>query len=247
MSLMPGSLSGSFRISSSVGRGGMNLKSDVLLVQQLINSHLPIPLRPLKVDGNCGVFTIGAIEEIQRRNLNMNAPDGKVDPNGATFRFLAGGGIQSPSKPAAGSSTFPAEVIAAAQASQKTWKIPAAVTLAQWAVESNFGKKMPGGSNNPFGIKATGGQAYVEAHTREVINGKDVVIMAKFRKFASINDAFDQHGRLLASASPYAHARTLISNPDAFADALTGVYATDPNYGTVLKRTMKTYNLYQYD
>jgi flagellum-specific peptidoglycan hydrolase FlgJ len=177
----------------------------------------------------------------------MNPPDGKVDPNGATFRFLTGGGVQPPAKPAASSGAFPADVIAAAQASQKAWKIPAAVTLAQWALESNWGKAMPSGSNNPFGIKAGEGQPFVEAHTREVIDGKDVTIVAKFRKFASINEAFDQHGRLLATASPYSHARTLVGDPDAFADALTGVYATDPNYGTVLKKIMKTYNLTQYD
>jgi flagellum-specific peptidoglycan hydrolase FlgJ len=35
--------------------------------------------------------------------------------------------------------------------------------------------------------------------------------------------------------------------PDAFADALTRIYATDPNYGTALKRLMKSNNLYQYD
>lgn len=142
---------------------------------------------------------------------------------------------------------FPLDVIAAAQASQKTWKIPASVTLAQWALESNWGKSMPTGSNNPFGIKALAGQPYVESQTHEVINGKDIIVIAKFRKFASINEAFDQHGKLLATASPYAHARTLVGNPNAFADALTGVYATDPYYGTSLKRIMKAYNLYQYD
>ena len=60
-----------------------------------------------------------------------------------------------------------------------------------------------------------------------------------------MNEAFDQHGRLLATAHP--HARTLANDSDAFADALNGVYATDPNYGTVLKRIMKSHNLYQYD
>jgi hypothetical protein len=248
MSVAPG---GS-RISGSVGRGGMNLRSDVSLVQQLINNHLPInhlpiPLRPLKVDGNCGPLTIRAIEEIQRRILHMNAPDGRVDPTGGTYRFLTGANIHPPPKPGAGSGVFPPDVIAAAQASQKTWKIPAAVTLAQWALESNWGKAMPIGSNNPFGIKAAAGQPYVEAHTREVIKHKSITVLAKFRKFASLNEAFDQHGHLLATALPYAHARTLVGNPDAFADALTGVYATDPNYGALLKKIMKSHNLYQYD
>jgi flagellum-specific peptidoglycan hydrolase FlgJ len=142
--------------------------------------------------------------------------------------------------------TFPADVIAAALASQNTWRIPAAVTLAQWALESNWGRAMPEGSNNPFGIKATGAEQYVEAQTREVINGRDITILAKFRQFASLSDAFDQHGRLLATAGPYAYARTQIGNPDGFADALTGVYATDPNYGAALKAMMKTYDLYQF-
>jgi flagellum-specific peptidoglycan hydrolase FlgJ len=73
------------------------------------------------------------------------------------------------------------------------------------------------------------------------------MVVARFRRFASMNEAFDQHGRLLATDRPYAHARTLANDPDAFADALTGVYATDPNYGTLLKRIMKSHNLHQYD
>ena len=238
---------GNLRISGSVGRTGMNLRNDVLTVQQLINEHLPIPLRPLDVDGQCGPLTIGAIEEIQRRFLHMSPPDGRVDPSGATFTFLTGTGVPAKPKPHPGSGSFPADVIAAAQASRKTWNIPASVTLAQWALESNWGRAMPSGSNNPFGIKAAAGQLYVESRTREVINGHSVTVVARFRKFTSMAEAFDQHGRLLATAAPYAHARTLASTPDAFADALTGVYATDPNYGTLLKRLMKTYNLYQYD
>jgi len=35
--------------------------------------------------------------------------------------------------------------------------------------------------------------------------------------------------------------------PDAFAAALTGVYATDPNYGSNLIALMRLYNLYRYD
>jgi hypothetical protein len=228
-----------FRISASVGRGGMNVQADVLVVQQLINNHLPIPFQPLQVDGICGTLTMGAIAEIQRRNLQMNPPDGKIDPDGATFRFLTGNSAGT-TPPRAAAGVFGLDVIDAAQASQTTWKIPAAVTLAQWALESNWGRAMPTDSNNPFGIKAAEGQPFVEAETREVFNGK-------FRKFASLTEAFDQHGHLLATASPYAHARTLAGNPNAFAEALTGVYATDPNYGALLIKIMEEHDLYQYD
>ena len=36
-----------------------------------------------------------------------------------------------------------------------------------------------------------------------------------------------------------------VDNPEAFADALTGVYATDPNYGFTLKWVMQNYGLSQ--
>ena len=36
-------------------------------------------------------------------------------------------------------------------------------------------------------------------------------------------------------------------NPEAFANALTGVYATDPNYGFTLNWVMQNYGLSQYD
>jgi Mannosyl-glycoprotein endo-beta-N-acetylglucosaminidase len=143
--------------------------------------------------------------------------------------------------------TFPQDVIAAAQAANTAWNIPASITLAQWAIESRWGQDMPSGSNNPFGIKAGAGQRSVKAPTLEFINGKYVSVMGTFRVFASINEAFDLHGRLLATDAHYAQARTLVNDPDAFADALTGVYATDPVYGTKLKKMMKNCYLYQYD
>ena len=57
-------------------------------------------------------------------------------------------------------SLFPLPVIAAAQASHAKY-FPlgpyASVSLAQWAVESAYGRVMSG-ANNPFGIKATAAQ-----------------------------------------------------------------------------------------
>lgn len=146
------------------------------------------------------------------------------------------------------SAPIPSDIIEAAKAAQAKWSIPASISIAQWAVESGRGQHMPVGSNNPFGIKSVAGQPSVTVRTREVDHaGHDYYINAAFRKFATIAEAFDEHGRLLATSGHYAHARTLLPDADAFADALTGVYATDPHYGATLKGVMKGGNLYQYD
>ncbi|SEN16662.1 Flagellum-specific peptidoglycan hydrolase FlgJ [Sphingomonas gellani] len=140
------------------------------------------------------------------------------------------------------------DVIDAAQASERKHGIPASVSLAQFGLESAWGTKMPAGSNNPFGIKAVNSQPSVTVRTREVdSHGRSYYIQAPFRKFASIAEAFEEHGRLLAQAKPYARARTKLPNADAFADALTGVYATDPKYGELLRKIMRQSKLYQYN
>jgi hypothetical protein len=54
------------------------------------------------------------------------------------------------------------------------------------------------------------------------------------------------HGHLLATSSSYQHAMADRHLPDAFATDLTGVYATDPHYGSNLIAIMKLYNLYRY-
>jgi flagellum-specific peptidoglycan hydrolase FlgJ len=142
---------------------------------------------------------------------------------------------------------IPTSVIAAAQAADRKWGIPASVTIAQWALESAWGSHMPAGSNNPFGIKATGLQAFVSAPTREVIGGKSITINAKFRRFADLVEAFDEHGRLLAQGGAYALARGFEQDDAKFANALTGHYATDPHYGSLLNAIMSGANLAQYD
>lgn len=150
---------------------------------------------------------------------------------------------------------FPDEIILAAQASQAKWQIPASLTLAQWAVESEYGKRMPKGSNNPFGIKALPGQPTVEATTSEDPSGSNRPTGTQpFRKFASLEEAFDVHGRLLGLGHPYHNMVTAyLASPRAYADinrlanALTGVYAVAQNYGATLISVMTKWNLYQYD
>ena len=103
--------------------------------------------------------------------------------------------------------TPPADIIAAACEAQRKWKIPASISLAQWALESGWGRHMPPGSNNPFGMKARAGDPFVTVRTREQDrDGHDYFIEAAFRKFGSIAEAFDAHGGLL-NKPVYARAR----------------------------------------
>lgn len=138
------------------------------------------------------------------------------------------------------------KVISAAQAGEKSHHIPASVTLAQWALESNFGRSMPAGSNNPFGIKSAKGQLSVPAWTHEVIHGVTKRVMQNFAAFTTFDDAFTAHAGIFYNGH-YKSALAKLPDPDKFALALTGVYATDPHYGEKLIGIMRKYNLYQYN
>jgi flagellum-specific peptidoglycan hydrolase FlgJ len=138
------------------------------------------------------------------------------------------------------------DVIAAAQAAWHKWKVPASVSLAQWIIESGWGRHEPVGSNNPFGIKASVNQPYVNAVTHEFTHGRYVTITARFAKFASMADAFDAHAKLLATHPAYHHAMQA-PNAEEFAERLQGIYATDPHYGANLVASMRKYGLEKYD
>lgn len=142
-------------------------------------------------------------------------------------------------------SKIPPSVILAAKASHLKWKIPASVSLAQWAVESGWGKHYSG-NNNPFGIKSSKGR--VVSTDEQHPDGTWYTIKAGFKNYPSIDAAFDDHGRLLATAAPYAKARLCLPDPIKFCHALTGVYATALAYGDTLEQIINgSEKLRQYD
>lgn len=92
----------------SVGAAGKNRKADVESVQRLLTAR---HLYRGRVDGLCGPLTVDGILRFQRGF--MSKPDGRVDPNGRTFKRL--------SAPAESSSTHaatPAARVAPAAASR---------------------------------------------------------------------------------------------------------------------------------
>jgi hypothetical protein len=83
--------------------------------------------------------------------------------------------------------------------------------------------------------------------TEEYLDGSWVATTASFRVYHSVAESIADHSRLLATGESYQQAMANRQAPDAFANDLTGVYATDPNYGSSLIAIMRLYNLYRYD
>src|SRR6202034_525776 len=69
----------------------------------------------------------------------------------------------------------------------------------------------------------------------------------QFRVYHNDAESIADHAELLASSGYYTRAMADRAVPDAFANDLTGVYATDPDYGANLIAIMKLYNLYRFD
>jgi flagellum-specific peptidoglycan hydrolase FlgJ len=143
---------------------------------------------------------------------------------------------------------FIQQVAPGAIAAQRAYGVPAAVTIAQAIDESGWGQsQLAAQDNNLFGIKGSGPAGSVMLPTQEFENGEWVTITAPFRAYDSVAQSINDHSLLLATGSSYKQAMADRSDPDVFATDLTGVYATDPNYGTSLISIMRLYNLYRFD
>ncbi|NKC60410.1 LysM peptidoglycan-binding domain-containing protein [Vagococcus fluvialis] len=132
----------------------------------------------------------------------------------------------------------------------------ASVMIAQAILESGYGSSSLSSppNHNLFGIKGAYNGQSVTMQTWEHFNGQDVIINAKFRKYPSYRESFEDNARVLktTSFSPgnYFYSGAWKSNTNTYQDAtrwLTGRYATDPNYNVKLNNLIVTHNLTQYD
>jgi flagellum-specific peptidoglycan hydrolase FlgJ len=164
----------------------------------------------------------------------------------------------------------PMDVIKGAIHAEQTYRIPASVTLAQWALESGWGKSVSG-KNNYGGITAktkgavfphtpgTASEPATLCWTHEVVAGKRVRCQRWFKDYASPADYFAAHAKLLGTSPIYAEARSKYPDADAFADVLDPeykprakdrnwkAYATDLKYAETLKSIMRSNGFYRYD
>lgn len=125
-----------------------------------------------------------------------------------------------------------------AQAAARKLGVSVRALLAQAALETGWGKHLPGGGNgsssfNLFGIKAGNSWdgAKVSVPTLEYEGGVAVRRRDDFRAYASPAASFADYARLLSESPRYAQALGQGENVAGFAHALVrGGYATDPAY-----------------
>ena len=115
------------------------------------------------------------------------------------------------------------------------------LVAAQFALESAWGTALAA-DNNFFGIKATGSEDATVSNTREVVNGQSVYVDARFKNFATPQDAINH--LVNQWYKDYKGYRGVNNASDAFAAALmlkSEGYATDPVYAQSLQRLMNEY------
>jgi len=125
----------------------------------------------------------------------------------------------------------------AARACMAHTGIPASFTVAQGALESGWGRSdLARQAMNLFGVKADSGWhgPVFEMETREVIGGKSVIVMAKWRKYATWQECIDDRANFFL-VNPRYRPAFQFKDGRRFASAVAAAgYATDPAYSALL-------------
>lgn len=136
---------------------------------------------------------------------------------------------------------------AAVEDARKSRVLPS-LTIAQAALESNWGKSaLAVKGKNLFGIKGEGDAGYGMYQTTEYINGKPVSVQAKFRHYSSWLASIRDHSDLFHRLKRYKDVVGETDYKKACKAVQAAGYATDPQYANKLISLIETYKLYEYD
>jgi flagellum-specific peptidoglycan hydrolase FlgJ len=126
--------------------------------------------------------------------------------------------------------------VSSSVACQRRTKVPAELTISQWALESGWGEHQPG--NNCFGIKSYPGCFGVQQlKTVEVIAGVRTVVAGNFATFPSLEACFEKHATLLTTGRAYGASWSHYlksADPQMLIREIGPIYATDPQYANKL-------------
>lgn len=141
---------------------------------------------------------------------------------------------------------FVSRIGRAAHAASEASGVPAVLIMAQAALESGWGRREIRGSDgaqsfNLFGIKADRSWRgpVAEASTTEYVGGVVQRVTAKFRAYASYEEAFADYARFLKGNPRYAGVLSARDPAEAARGLHRAGYATDPDYADKLVRVMQ--------
>lgn len=149
-------------------------------------------------------------------------------------------------------------------ADQKKSGILASVSLAQFILESDYGKsELAQNANNCFGMKKSlsgntwsgsswDGKSIYTKKTQEEENGQMITITADFRKYSNVEDSIADHSAYLlgaknGSALRYEGLNGCTDYKKAVQIIKDGGYATSSTYVSNLCSTIERWNLTKYD
>ncbi len=131
---------------------------------------------------------------------------------------------------------FVRQAYAAAVKSSERSGMPAMVTVAQAALESNWGmSRLSLEAHNYFGIKAHGKHERIRMCTHECEAGKTVEVKAEFAKYGSLEECIECRDGILLRGAVYARARETRGDEEAFIREMAKHWATDPRYAEKLR------------
>ena len=254
------------QLKVSVGPGKPNIKSDVLLLQKLLNANgSGIQKEPLKLDGVFGPKTAADVLAYQALVLGIKRPDGVVDPGERTIRSLVRGS-QQPGQSAGRAAAViglvkgnpaparPPEVEAfiefalpAARKVKRDWGIPVAMVLAQSGLTTGWGKHVK--NNAYFGMQGKvqktdpGNFALFE-----VVEGKRLRVKPAIRAYRDYADSADDYGRFLSETPRFRRAFRDQDDPIRFAETVSSIGSVNnPQNAEILTRMIKSYALDEFD
>lgn len=128
------------------------------------------------------------------------------------------------------------------------YQILPSVTIAQAAVESDWGRSyLTTQANNLFGIKGSyQGQSLV-LPTKEYVGDHYITINAAFRKYPSRTASINDHGSFLNVNSRYKNILGVRDYRKVTQGLQSAGYATSPTYANTLNSIISQYDLTQYD
>lgn len=113
------------------------------------------------------------------------------------------------------------------------------IVAAQWALESDWGKKQSGRFNY-FGIKATGNEPGTYRDTQEEINGRRVRTKARFKDYSSLDEGIRDRVHFIQRNPRYHKYFEVSTASQAAASLQAAKYATDSSYARKLISIIKS-------